>query len=65
MRDNQFTGALWGTFALAAVLNLIEAVADPDGGLWTGARIVVSVLFGLALFAWVIVAIRKSRGRVG
>jgi hypothetical protein len=61
MSDNRLAMPLWETFALAAVLNLVEVVADPDGGLWIGARVLASVLFGLALIAWIIAAVQERR----
>ncbi|MEU6572202.1 hypothetical protein [Streptomyces parvulus] len=47
------------TFAIALLLNLVEAVWDPDGQPWLILRIAVSILFGLALVAYIVLWFRR------
>lgn len=50
---------LWATFGAAAVLNLVDAVASPEGWAWTAARIAVTAAFSLALVLWLVFAFRQ------
>jgi hypothetical protein len=58
----------WGpilmtSFALAALCNLVEAVADPDGWAWQTLRVALSVVFLIALVGWLVALIRARRAR--
>jgi uncharacterized membrane protein YcfT len=55
---------LLATFSLAALLNLAEALWDPDGWLWHVLRIVVSVLFTVALVGFIVLRFRQRRSEV-
>lgn len=47
------------TFAIALLLNLVEAVWDPDGQPWLILRIAVSIIFGLALVSYIALWFRR------
>lgn len=49
------------TFGLALVLNLVETLWDPDGQAWLILRIIVSVLFGVALVGYIALWLRQRR----
>ncbi|MCL7427229.1 hypothetical protein [Streptomyces sp. YS415] len=53
--------ALWLTFNIALLLNLIEAWWDPDGQPWLILRITVSILFGTALVGYVLLWLLNRR----
>ncbi|MGC5037711.1 hypothetical protein ACPXCS_10495 [Streptomyces sp. DT190] len=55
---------LGATFTVAVGLNLVEAVGDPSGPLWTAARAAAGAAFTLALMTWVALwLLRWRRGR--
>jgi hypothetical protein len=60
-QSNAAGEAVGVTFAVAVLLNLVDAVVDPDGWLWTGTRATVSVLFLLAVVWWIVEFIRRKR----
>jgi len=51
------------TFSLGCLGGLIQAVANPSGWLWTGARALAFAIFVIALVLWLI-AMRRDR-RIG
>jgi hypothetical protein len=58
----------WGpiasaSFALAALCNLVEAVADPEGWAWQALRVSLSVVFLAALVGWLVALVRERRAR--
>jgi uncharacterized membrane protein len=55
--------ALAFTFSLAVLLNLVDAFWDPDGQAWFILRVTVSVLFGVALVAYIAMWLRQRRSR--
>lgn len=49
------------TFGFALILNLVEALWDPDGQPWLVLRITVSVLFGVSLVAFIALWLAQRR----
>ncbi|MFJ8590854.1 hypothetical protein [Streptomyces sp. NPDC093598] len=54
-------GCLKAAFAVAVAMNLAEAVWDPGGVVWRAARTAASVLFTVALVAYVVLRVRRWR----
>ncbi|MEV7077043.1 hypothetical protein AB0N88_00575 [Streptomyces sp. NPDC093516] len=53
------------TFTVAVGLNLVEAVGDPGGAVWTAVRLAASAAFTLALLACAVLGVlrwRRARG---
>ncbi|MFD8232709.1 hypothetical protein ACFV20_12590 [Streptomyces sp. NPDC059696] len=48
-------------FAVAVAMNLAEALWDPDGAVWTAARVAVGVLFLVALVTCVALWVLRRR----
>ncbi|MBB4714991.1 hypothetical protein ACIQNT_15155 [Streptomyces luteogriseus] len=59
-------GCLEATFAVAVGMNLAEAVWDPGGAGWRAARAAATVLFTVALVAYLVLRVlRWRRARSG
>jgi hypothetical protein len=56
-------GWLAATFGSAACLNLVEAVASPDGWAWTAVRAVAGAAFLAALLWWMVSLLRRAGPR--
>lgn len=54
-------GCVKAAFAVAVGMNLAEAVRDPDGVVWRAARTTASVLFTVALVAYVVLRVLRWR----
>lgn len=50
---------VWLTIGLGAVCGLIDAVAHPQGWEWVAARAIVSLVFAVAVTAWLVPAGRR------
>jgi uncharacterized BrkB/YihY/UPF0761 family membrane protein len=48
-------------FAVAMVLNVVEAASDPGGTVWTIIRWTVSIAFALALLWWIFTKLQDRR----
>jgi hypothetical protein len=57
---------LKAAFAVAAGMNLVEAVGDPGGTAWWAARLAAGVVFSAALVSYVVLRVlRWRRTRAG
>ncbi|MER8220048.1 hypothetical protein ABTZ58_05500 [Streptomyces sp. NPDC094143] len=49
------------TFTIAVSLNLVEAVSDPSGAVWTAIRLAATAAFTLALAACAVLWVLRWR----